>query len=129
MNGPLLFFIYWFLNSLALYFLGMLFPSSVVLGTLRLTPPEAAIYAGFWLAFFVWTMWAYVLHRKVELEPFSLRFLFFFVINSLGVWLVARYAVYTGLGIISFWWAFALGAITELLQLAAWKLLGEKLKG
>ena len=129
MYEHLLFLLYWFLNSLALYLLRLLFPASVVLGNWRLTPVEAAIYAGFWLAFFVWTMWAYVLHRKVELEPFSLRFLFFFVINSLGVWLVARYAVYTGLGIISFWWAFALGATAELLQAIAWKLWGKKLKG
>ena len=123
------FLLYWLLNSVALYLLGLLFPASVVLGTWRLTFIEAAIYAGFWLTFFVWTIWEYVLFRKVKLETFSLRFLFFFVVNSLGIWLVSRYAGYSGLGITSYWWAFALGATAELLQLAAWKLWGEKLKG
>ena len=102
MYEHLLFLLYWFLNSLVLYLLGLLFPASVVLGTWRLTMVEAAIYAGFWLTFFVWTI---------------------------GIWLVARYAAYTGLGIASFWWAFALGAVTNLLQAVAWKLLGDKLKG
>ena len=129
MYEHLLFLLYWSLNSLALYFLGLLFPGSVVLGTWRLTAAETAIYAGFWLTFFVWTMWEYVLFRKVKLEPFTLRFLFFLVVNSLGIWLVSRYAGYTGLGITSFWWAFALGAVTNLLQVVVWKLLGEKLKG
>ncbi|OGM57401.1 hypothetical protein A3E46_02165 [Candidatus Woesebacteria bacterium RIFCSPHIGHO2_12_FULL_46_16] len=129
MYEHLLFLLYWFLNSLVLYLLGLLFPASVVLGTWRLTMVEAAIYAGFWLTFFVWTMWEYVLFRKVKLEPFTLRFIFFFVVNALGIWLVARYAAYTGLGIASFWWAFALGAVTNLLQAVAWKLLGDKLKG
>ncbi|MBI2066376.1 hypothetical protein HYT60_02645, partial [Candidatus Woesebacteria bacterium] len=49
MYEHLLFLLYWFLNSLALYFLGLLFPGSVVLGSWRLTAVEASIYAGFWL--------------------------------------------------------------------------------
>jgi len=126
---PLLFLIYWLLNSLAIGLTGLVFSSSVVLGNARLLPLEASIYAGFWVTFFVWTMWEYVLVRKVKLEPYLLRFFFFFFVNSLGIWLVSRYAErYTGLGLVSFWWALMLGGITTLLQNVSWNLGGKKLK-
>jgi len=129
MYEHILFLLYWLLNSLALYLLGLIFPSSVVLGNFRLLPFEAAIYAGFWLTFFVWTMWNFVSIRKVTLEPFLLRFLFFFFVNGLGIWIISRYAKYTGLGIASYWWALLLGGVTDLLQSAVWNLFGKKLKG
>ena len=129
MYEHLLFFLYWFLNALSMYLLGSIFPSSVVLGTWRLSPLEAALYAGFWLTFFVWTMWEWMLVRKVKLEPFSLRFIFFFAVNFIGVWIVARYAYHTGLGITSFWWALLIGTAANLLQSASWRLFGKRLKG
>jgi len=129
MYEHLLFFLYWFFNSLAIYLLGLVFSSAVVLGTWRLSPLEAALYAGFWLTFFVWTMWEWMLVRKVKLEPYSLRLIFFFTVNFVGVWIVSRYAYHTGLGIISFWWALLIGMVTLLFQLASWSLFGKKLKG
>lgn len=128
MYEHLLFLFYWLLNSLSIYFLATVFPESVVLGNFRLTPFEASIYSGFWLTFFVWTMWDFVLVHKVKLEPFSIRTIFFFFVNSLGVWLTSRYSQYTGLGITNFWWAFFLGAVAYLLQSISWKLFGKKLK-
>jgi len=129
MYDHILFLLYWLLNSLLLSLLGFIFPSSVVLGNFRLLPFEASIYAGFWLTFFVWTMWDYVSIRKVKLESFPLRFLFFFFVNSLGIWIISRYAKYTGLGIASFWWAFLLGGVADLLQSVSWNLFGKRLKG
>ena len=97
---------------------------------MRLLPLEASIYAGFWITFFVWTMWKYVLVRKVTLEPFTLKFLFFFIMNSLGVWIVSRYGEkYTGLGIANFWWTLTSGVIITILQIVSWNLGGKKLKG
>lgn len=129
MYEHILFLLYWLLNSSLIYLLGFIFPSEVVLGNFRLLPLEAAIYAGFWLTFFVWTMWDFVLVRKVKLEPFSLRFIFFFIVNSLGIWIISRYAPrYTGLGIASFWWAFVLGGVTNAVQCSLWILFGKRLK-
>ena len=126
----LVFLIYWLLTSLSIGLLSLLFPSSVVLGNMRLLPLEASIYAGFWITFFVWSMWDYVLVRKASLEPFLLKFLFFFFVNSLGIWLVSRYGEkYTGLGIVSYWWALILGGVATLLQIVSWNLGGKKLKG
>lgn len=125
----ILFLIYWLLSSLVIGLTSLIFPSSVVLGNMRLLPLEASIYAGFWVTFFVWSMWDYVLVRKVKLEPSALKFLFFFFVNSLGIWLVSRYGEkYTGLGIVSFWWALILGGVATLLQNVSWNLGGKKLK-
>lgn len=129
MYEHLLFLLYWFLNSLSIYLLGSIFPSSVVLGTFRLSPLEASLYAGFWLTFFVWTMWEFVLVRKVKLEPSLLRLIFFLVVNFIGVWIVTRYSYHTGLGIVSFWWALFIGTVADLLQSVFWSLFGKKLKG
>ena len=128
MKDHLLFFVYWFLDSLAIYLLALLFPSSIILGNWRLLPVEAAIYAGFWLTFFVWTMWEFMRVRKAALEPNELEFLFFFFVNCLGVWLVSRYSQYVGLGITKFGWAFLIGAAAYALQKLAWELGGKKLK-
>lgn len=129
MQGHVLYFIYWLFNSLLIYLLGLIFPSWVVLGNFRLLPFEAAIYAGFWLTFFVWMMSEYMSTRKVKLEPFTLRLLFLFVVDSLGIWIISRYAPrYTGLGIASFWWAFLLGGVASLVQSSLWILFRKKLK-
>ena len=129
MYDHILFLLYWLLDSLLLYLLGYIFPSEVVLGNFRLTPFEASIYAGFWLTFFVWTMWEYVLVRKVKLESFNLRIIFFFFVNSLGIWIISQYGKYTGLGIASFWWVLVLGGVMDLFQGVAWNLFGKRLKG
>ena len=129
MYDHILFLLYWLLNSLTLYLLGLIFPSEVVLGNFRLLPLEASIYAGFWLTFFIWTMWEYVLVRKVKVESFNLRIIFFFFVNSLGIWIISQYGKYTGLGLTSFWWVLVLGGVTDLLQGVAWNLFGKRLKG
>ena len=129
MYDHILFLLYWLLDSLLLYLLGYIFPSEVVLGNFRLTPFEASIFAGFWLTFFVWTMWEYVLVRKVKLESFNLRIIFFFFVNSLGIWIISQYGKYTGLGIASFWWVLVLGGVMDLFQGVAWNLFGKGLKG
>ena len=123
MHDHVLFLLYWLVNSILIYLFGLTFPSSVVLGSYRLIPFEASIYSGFWLTFFVWTMWDYMLFRKVVLEPDLLRSLFFFFVNSLGIWLISRYGEYTGLGITSLWWAFLIGGGAYLLQRISWKAL------
>jgi len=117
----LLYLLYWILNTLVLYLFFRIFPSWVVLGNFRLLPVEAAVYAGFWLTFFVWTMWDFIFIRGVKLEPESLAFSYFFFVNALGVWLVSRFAHLTGLGIANFGWAFLVGAVADLIQRFAWR--------
>lgn len=124
-----LFIIFWLLNSMAIIILGSIFPSNIVLGNWHLTTPEAAIYASFWLTFFVWTMRDYVLVRKVKLDQPFVRFLYYFFLESFGIWLVSRYGKnYTGLGITSFWWAFLIGAVIYIFQSMLWSVVDKKLR-
>lgn len=128
MYNHLLYLLYWLINSLVIYAIGLNFSDSVVLGSYRLLPIEAAIYSGFWLTFFVWAMWDFIFSRGVKLEPAPLGFLYFFFVNSLGVWIISRYGAYTGLGIVNFGWAFLVGAVADLFQRVTWKLVVERNK-
>ena len=123
MYNHLLYLLYWILNSLVLYAAFALFPDWVVLGNARHLPVEAAIYAGFWLTFFVWCMWDFIFIRGVKLEPESLAISYFLFVNALGVWLVSRYAHLTGLGIANFGWAFLVGGVADLIQRFVWRTL------
>lgn len=123
MYNHLLYLLYWAVNSVVLYISYSIFPKAVVLGNARLTPIEAAIYAGFWLAFFVWMMWDFVFVRGVKLEPPPLAFVYFLFVNALGVWLVARFAHITGLGIANYGWAFVVGTFADITQRLVWKLV------
>lgn len=128
MNDHIHFILLWLLNSISLYVLGAIFPSEITLGSLHLSYFEAAIYAGFWLTFFLWTLWEYLLVRKVGLEPFALRLFYFFFVNSLGIWIISQYGRFSGLGVASFGWVLILGGILDLLQGAFWNILGKRLR-
>jgi len=120
--------ILWLVNFLSIQLLGLVFPNMIVLGNWRFSGVEASIYAGFWLTFFVWTMNDYMSVRKVELTPFSLKLFYFFIVDSLGVWIISRFSQYAGLGITSVWWALVIGGVAEALQLVSWRVFGNGLK-
>ena len=128
MQSQTFFFLFWLLNLLSIRLLWIIFPNMIVLGNWRLTPMEAALYAGFWLTFFVWTMKEYLIVRNVKFEPPVLMHRFSFVVNCLGVWIISRYSQYTGLGITSFWWALVLGGAAYLFQLVVWTVIGKRIK-
>lgn len=128
MYNHLLFLLYWLTNTFVIYILGLAFPDVLVLGNAKLVSLEASVYSAFWLTFFVWCMWDFIFIRGVKLEPAPLAFLYFFTVNSLGVWLVTRYSEYTGFGITSFVWAFVVGLIANSLQRFVWKYVVERNK-
>lgn len=128
MYNHLLFLLYWLVNTFVIYVMGLAFPDALVLGNARLFEIEAAVYSAFWLTFFVWCMWDFIFIRGVKLEPAPLGFLYFFVVNALGVWLVSRYSQYTGLGIVHYGWALLLGLVTDSLQRFVWKYVVERNK-
>lgn len=128
MQSSVFFLLLWLVDSLCIHLLGLVFPNMIVLGNWRFLPVEASIYAGFWLTFFVWTMNDYMSVRKVKLEPFSLKFLYFFIVDSLGVWIISRFSQYVGLGITSVWWALIIGVVAETFQLLSWRYFGKRLK-
>jgi hypothetical protein len=119
----LLYFTYWLFNSIVLYVFGLIFPRDVVLGNWRFGPIEAAVYAGFWVTFLIWTLWDFAIAKGVKFESATVTLGYFWAANIFGFWLVSRFSEYAGLGITSYLWALAIGLVAFLMQRLAWRLV------
>ena len=126
MYNHTLYLIFWAINSLVLYFVYTVFPDAVVLGNFRFFPTEAAIYSGFWVTVFVWSMWDFLHARGVSMNKNAAAFWIFFGINSLSIWLVTRFPHIAGLGITSFYWAFFVGFLVNIFQRIAWRMVAKR---
>lgn len=126
MYNHLLYFAYWFFNSVVLYVFALAFPSSVVLGNWRFGPIEAAIYSGFWVTFFIWVLWDFALAKGVKFDSGAVTFGYFWSANIFAFWLVSRFSEYAGLGITSYLWALLIGIAAYFVQRIAWRLIAGK---
>lgn len=120
MYNHILYLLYWAINAVVLFFLNWLLPQQIILGNSRLIPIEAAIYAGFWLTFFVWSMWDLVIGNKIKLDSEGLNFLYFLLVNIVGAWVVSRFTKFSGLEIDSFVWVLVVALVGNLIQRQAW---------
>jgi hypothetical protein len=109
MSEHFVFLLSWLVTSLFLYLAHFFFGSSVVLGTYKLGIVDALIYAGFWLTFLNWAIKDMVIVRGIHPDSRFGSLVFYILVGSLSVWIVARFAPYTGLGIVSYRWALLLG--------------------
>jgi len=121
-----LYLAYWFVNFLVFYLVSRIIPSDIVLGNWKFTAIEAAIYSSFWLTVLVWTAWDFIYSRGVKFDGGVVTLIYFWIVNTLGVWLIARFAHILGFGITGWIWAVILGAVANLSQRAAWLLVTKK---
>jgi hypothetical protein len=119
----ILYFTYWLFNSAVLYVFGLLFTGNVTLGNWRFSPVESAIYAGFWVTFFLWVLWDFALAKKVNFDTGAVTFGYFWAANIFAFWIVSRFSQVGGFGISNFLWAFAIGLAAYMLQRLAWRLV------
>lgn len=118
-----MYFTYWLFNAAILYVFGFAFSGNVVLGNWRFGMVESAIYAGFWVTFFVWVLWDFALAKGVKFDTVVVKLGYFWLANSFAFWLVARFSEYVGLGITNYLWAFTLGLAAHLVQRLAWRIV------
>lgn len=119
---------FWLVNSIIFYFAPYVFVGLVVTGNARLGPFMAAVVSGFILTVVDVVTTPVFESLKIKLKDewqWALAYLF---VNVLGVWVIARYADLTGVGIASAWVAVIMGVIFNLAQWGTWKLLGDKSK-
>lgn len=111
------FIIVWLVNSLVVYLASYFYPVDFVLGTYMLTPVFAALLTGFLIAG-TGRLAKAVFAKRVSkwLKGRFGMFVFYFLVNSIAVWLFARLAPVTGFGITAFYWAFVLGLTLSLIQ-------------
>ena len=126
MYNHVLYFLYWLINSLVLYLFHLGIPSNIVLGNYRFGPFESTIYAGFWVTFFIWVLWDFAIAKNLKFDSKLVKFGYFWLVNAFSFWLVARFSHIAGFGITNFYWVFAIGLVTFLLQSLVWRLVVKK---
>ncbi|MBI4057795.1 hypothetical protein HY405_00550 [Candidatus Microgenomates bacterium] len=110
------FAIVWAVNSILILLASALYPANFVLGTANISPLGGAILSGFILTAFCRLAKAFLTKVGLKVEGRYKKFLKYWLVNSVGIWLIARMAPITGLGISAFYWAFALGFVASLVQ-------------
>ncbi|MFZ5932670.1 MAG: phage holin family protein [Patescibacteria group bacterium] len=110
------FLIIWLVNAGLFYLATSLYPANFVLGNASLTPLWAAVVSGFLLT--VLCRWARPVLSKIGLSLSGRlkMFVFYWLVNAGAIWLIARFSYLTGFGITAYYWALALGFVTNLSQ-------------
>ena len=116
MYNHVLYLFYWAISSMILFITSSVSPTNVVLGNFRFNKTEAAIYAGFWVTFILWTVMDLLTARGFKLSNIILYLVVFIIANSMGFWMVARFAQLFGYGIVNYQWALLLGVVVSVVQ-------------
>lgn len=113
------FFVLFLCNTLALYLANLLFPTNVVLGTFALTPFWALMLAGGKLTIISLLVMLLVPYKewktKKDLKPTDWMKLYF-VVNTVSLYLVTRFAEIYGLGVSSWVVIVALALFMDVVQ-------------
>jgi len=117
------FFTFWILNSLILFILSVIFPNNIVFGNDVLSGVFAAFWTGFILTFLSWLAKPILAKFNFKLSGVRNRMLFYFALNVILIWILARIPNFTGFGITRFTWAIILGLILELVEAGSWEIM------
>lgn len=110
--------VFWVINFVLLLAANLVFPNNFVLGTYRYSVlGAAAISALVWAIILVVSK--YILKIiKLNLENEIAKTVVYFLISFVALWLIARFAPYTGFGVTSFVWLLGLAVVAEFFYLA-----------
>ena len=128
MKDARMFIVFWFVNSTVFYFASLVLSGLVVTGNARLAPFMASIVSGFLLTVADAVTAPVFESLKIKLKDewqWALAYLF---VNVLGVWVIARYADLTGVGVATAWVAVVIGIICNIGQWVGWKLTAKTKK-
>lgn len=110
------FLVLWFINSTLIYLAHVLYPMDFVLGTALFSLPTAVVVAGFLLTLLCKLGKFFTNKLKGKVKGRLGMLVYYWLVNGVAIWLIARFAPYTGFGITRFYWAFVLGFATNLGQ-------------
>lgn len=111
---------FWVLNSLLLYLAELIFPNYFVLGNFWLSGPLAMLWAGLWLTVIIWGAMSLPNRLNVKITGPLKILVFYWLINSIAIWVLARFAALSGFGIAAYYWAICLGLVANLAQWGLW---------
>ena len=110
------FLILWIVNSLLLVILSTVFATNVVLGTLNLPKPTASVLVGLILTLLVYSVPWIAKKTQVKLKEDNITVLVYFVVNAIGLWVIKRFADFTGLGISSILFVLICAAVVSIVE-------------
>lgn len=116
----------WVVNALLLYLANMLLPSNFELGNSMLSPLQATAIASFIWNWVLWHTETYLKDFDIKLkDPLSMMSAYFLV-NFASIWIIARFAVITGVGISSYLYVLLLAALANFVQFVLWRAMENK---
>jgi uncharacterized membrane protein YvlD (DUF360 family) len=119
----------WFVNSLVLYVAFLVFPKNIVFGNYFLTDYLAAIWTGLLLTSLCKLSKKLRVKSKLKIKGRNSMFLYYWVINAVIIWVLARIPDLTGFGIASYYWVIALALVLNFSQWGTRQVLkSQKLK-
>jgi uncharacterized membrane protein YvlD (DUF360 family) len=108
--------IVWAINTGLILAANTYFPLNYVLGNAVIPPVYAAIFAGFLLTVFDKAMKP-VIEKLVKREQNRyVMFGIYWLVNALGIWIIARLSFLSGFGISAYYFALILGLAASLGQ-------------
>ena len=123
-------FLFWALsfaaNFAVIYIASITYPTQVVLGNSIVSPFSAGIITALILTLLLAQVMPFIKTVKIKVKKDNYWAAIFAVANIGLVWLLARFAVYTGFGIASVVTALILGLILNLVQYGIWRLVIKK---
>lgn len=104
----------------------MLLPLHFELGNSMLSPFQAAVLSGFVWNWVVWHTESYLKEFEIKLKDSFSMMASYLVVNFATIWILARFAVITGVGIGSYLYVLLLAAVANFAQFAAWQAMEKK---
>lgn len=117
---------FWLVNTLVFYLAYLTVSGMVVLGNANLSPLASALISGLILTATIVATKPTTQLIGIKVKKEAEWLVIFWGVNSLSIWVIARAANYTGLGIAGFWWAMILGFVLALTPWGVWKLSNTK---
>ncbi len=116
MKQYLRFIVIWAINFGVIFFANQFFPSNYVLGNAVAIPVYSAIFAGFLLTVFDKGMNPAIKSLIVKDRGRYVMFGIHWLVNFVGLWIIARIPFFSGFGVSAFYYAIGLAFVTSTAQ-------------
>ena len=113
----------WLVDTVVLYLAALSLPSYFELGSEAVSELPGAFLSALFIGLFNWAAKPILASFKIKLEGTARMFIFYWVSNFVAIWLVARFAVYSGFGMASFYWGIGLALFMNTAQYVMWQIL------
>lgn len=118
----------WVVNSILLVVISQIFKNSVVIGNEALSKGMAAVFAGFLITIVFFLVPVAVEKSGTKIKDYKLWVVLDFVALIIGVWVVKRLSVLTGLGIVNILFVLVVAMLVTLLDFSVDKYSDNLLK-